>query len=197
MLHQNIRELFNKIPDIQIILYEFNLHVLTLSEIHIISNNYNDEDSLYDIPGYDFIKKNRIKGLDGGVSMFISNTLKWQRRYDLEGDDLESIWIEIFPHNAKRFLLSTTYRPPDRSKYLFKNFNTLVNDTLNVISSERKECIIMGDTNINYLDKNNHNDIKDIFMLNGYKKLVTKATRITEDSKTLIDTIFTNKPKNI
>ena len=197
MLHQNIRGLFNKIPDIQIILYEFNLHVLTLSEIHIISNNYNDEDSLYDIPGYDFIKKNRIKGLDGGVSMFISNTLKWQRRYDLEGDDLESIWIEIFPHNAKSFLLSTTYRPPDRSKYLFKNFNTLVNDTLNVISSEREECIIMGDTNINYLDKNNHNDIKDIFMLNGYKQLVTKATRITEDSKTLIDIIFTNKPKNI
>ena len=129
--------------------------------------------------------------------MFISSTLKWQRRYDLKRNDLESIWIEIFPHNAKSFLLSTIYRPPDGSKYLFKNFNTLLNDILNVISSKRKECIIMGDTNINYLDKNNHNDIKDIFMLNGYKKLVTKATRITEDSKTLIDTIFTNKPKNI
>ena len=51
----------------------------------------------------------------------------------------------------------------------------------------------MGDTNINYLDKNNHNDIKDIFMLNGYKQLVTKVTRIAEVSKTLIDTIFTNK----
>ena len=46
MLHQNLRGLFNKIPDIQIILYEFNLHVLTLSETHINSNNYNDEDSL-------------------------------------------------------------------------------------------------------------------------------------------------------
>ena len=34
-------------------------------------------------------------------------------------------------------------------------------------------------------------------MLNGYKQLVTKATRITENSKTLIDTIFTNKPENI
>ena len=42
MLHQNIRGLFNKIPDIQIILHEFNLHVLTLSETHINSNNYND-----------------------------------------------------------------------------------------------------------------------------------------------------------
>ena len=109
MLHQNMRGLFNKIPDIQVILYEFNLHVLTLSEIHINSNNYNDEDSFYEIPGYDFIKKNRIKGPDDGVAMFISNTLKWQRRYDLERDELEIIWIEIFPHNAKSFLLSTIY----------------------------------------------------------------------------------------
>ena len=156
MPHQNIRRLFNKIPDIQIILHEFNLHVLTLSETHINCNNYNDEDSLYDIPGCDFIKKNRIKGPDGGVAMYISNTLKWQRRYDLERDDLESIWIEIFPQNTKSFLLSTIYRPPDGSKYLFKSVNTLLNDTLNVISCESKECIIMGDTNINYLDKNNH-----------------------------------------
>ena len=109
MLHQNIRGLFNKIPDIQIILYEFNLHVLPLSETHININNYNDEDSLYDIPRYDFIKKNRIKEPDGGVTMFISNTLKWQRRYDLERDELESIWIEMFPHNAKTFLLSTIF----------------------------------------------------------------------------------------
>ena len=144
MLHQNIRGLFNKICDIQIILYECNLHVLTLSETHINSNNYNDEDSLYGIPGYDSIKKNRIKGPDGGVAMFISNTLKWQRRYDLERDELESIWIEIFPHNAKSFLLSTIYRPPDGSKYLFKNFNTLLNDALNVTSSKCKEWWIVN-----------------------------------------------------
>ena len=55
----------------------------------------------------------------------------------------------------------------------------------------------MGGTNISYLDKKNHNDIEDIFMLNGYKQLVTKATGITEDFKTLADTIFTNKPENI
>ena len=104
MLHQHIRGLFNKIPDIQIILSEFNLLVLMLSETRINSNNYNDEDSLYGILRYNFIKKNRIKGPDGGAVMFISNTLKWQRRYNLERDDLESMWIEIFLHNAKSFL---------------------------------------------------------------------------------------------
>ena len=143
------------------------------------------------------ILSRKTESRDSGVAMFISNISKWQRRYDFERNDLERIWIETFPYNAKIFLLSIIYWPPDGSKYLFKSFSTLLNDTLNLISSEPKECIIMGDTNINYLDKNNHNDIKDIFMLNGYKQLVTKATRITEDSKTLIDTIFTNKPENI
>ena len=71
------------------------------SQKHINSDSYNDEDPLNDIPGYDFIKKNRMKGPDGGVAMFISNTSKWQRRCDLKRDDLESIRIEIFPRNAK------------------------------------------------------------------------------------------------
>ena len=60
MLHQNIRGLVNRIPDIQIILHEFNLHVVMFSETHINSNNYNDGDSLYNIPGYDFILKETI-----------------------------------------------------------------------------------------------------------------------------------------
>ena len=95
------------------------------------------------------------------------------------------------------FLLSTIYQPLDGSKNLFKNFNALLNSTVDVISSKRKECIIMGDININYLDKSNHNGIKDIFMLNGFKQLFTKVTRVTQDSKALIETIFIKKPENI
>ena len=57
MLDRNVTGLFNKIPHNLIILHEFNLHVLTLSQTHINSNNYNDEDSLYDIPGYDLMEK--------------------------------------------------------------------------------------------------------------------------------------------
>ena len=85
---------------------------------------------------------------------------------------------------------------PLMDRNIFFINSTLYLDTLNVTSSKRKECVIMGDTNINYLDKSNHNDIKDIFKLNGYKQLVTKTTRITEDSKTPIDTIFTKKSRN-
>ena len=111
------------------------------------------------------LSRKTIKGPDGGVAMFISNTLKWQRRYDLERDDLESIWTEIFPHNAKMsFYLPSIDPLMDRNIFLKVS---ILNDTLSVISSQRIECIIMGDTSINCLDKNNHNGIKDIFMLYG------------------------------
>ena len=103
MPHQNIRGLFHKISDIQIILHEFNLYVLTLSKTHINSNNYNEEDSLYNITGQNFIKKNRIKGPDGGVVMIISDTLKWQRRYDRERNHYYKDLINENVNNPRQF----------------------------------------------------------------------------------------------
>ena len=55
----------------------------------------------------------------------------------------------------------------------------------------------MGDLNINYLDKNDHHDTKEIFTVNGFLQLLKSATRITENSSTLLDIILTNNPLNI
>ena len=105
--------------------------------------------------------------------------------------------LKYFHKTPKVFFYLPSIDPLTDGNIFLKISTLYLMTPLNVISSKPKECIIMGDTNINYLDKNNHNDIKDIFMLNGYKQLVTKATWITENSKTLIDKIFTNKPENI
>ena len=105
--------------------------------------------------------------------------------------------LKYFHKTPKVFFYLLSIDPLTDGNIFLKISTLYLMTPLNVISSKPKECIIMGDTNINYLDKNNHSDIKYIFMLNGYKQPVTKATRITEDSKTLIDTIFTNKLKKI
>ena len=39
--------------------------------------------------------------------------------------------------------------------------------------------------------------MKGLFQMHGYKQLIKTATRITDQSKTLIDVIFSNKPENI
>ena len=166
MLHQNVRGLFTNLQSVQEILHDFEtIDILTLSETHINTNTFNDEDNLYSIPRYTFIKKNRTNGHAGGVAMFISDRIKWKRRMDLEVDNVECLWIEIFQHKAKSFLLTSVYRPPDGSKYLTSNFNNTLDEILETVSSESKEIIMMGDINVNYIKKKDNRDIKSIFEL--------------------------------
>ena len=55
----------------------------------------------------------------------------------------------------------------------------------------------MGDVNCNYFVKEDHKEIKYIFTAFGLKQLVTKPTRITENSSMLIDVVLTNTPEKI
>jgi hypothetical protein len=115
----------------------------------------------------------------------------------LEKDDLETIWLEICFKNAKKFLICVLYRPPDSSKHTNKNFVESLCFVLNAIAEENKETTLLGDINCDYLKDNDHRDIKDLFIAYGYKQLVKNATRITENSETLIDVILSNSPEVI
>ena len=55
----------------------------------------------------------------------------------------------------------------------------------------------MGDLNINYLQQNNHRDIKTLISQWGFSQIIKKATRTTDTSSTLIDLLFTNRPNNV
>ena len=65
------------------------------------------------------------------------------------------------------------------------------------VSTENKECILTGDINCNYLVSSDHKEIKSILAYFGLKQLITSPTRITRESKTLIDVICSNEPHNI
>ena len=51
--------------------------------------------------------------------------------------------------------------------------------------------------NVIYLKPNESKEFKSMFYLNGFTQLITKPTRITKDSQTLIDIITTNSVENI
>jgi len=106
--------------------------------------------------------------------VYISVSLKWKRRCDFEHEQLECIWIEIFPDKAESWL----DRPPETSSYLPNNFNEFFNNMLKTASSRNiHDNILMGDINVNFLNKNN-NTIKSILALHRLKQLVTKATTV-------------------
>ena len=107
---------------------------------------------------------------------YINERLDWRRREDLECDDLECIWIEVFIKGLKNLLLCVMYRPPDSSLYQPINFKTLLHMQLKTAIKSNNEIIIMGDLNINYLDKTNHANIKTLLTLWGLTQTITQPT---------------------
>ena len=118
-------------------------------------------------------------------------------RLDLEQEDIECIWLEILFPKTKGFLIGIIYRPPDSSNHICANFNCKFESMLSALSSENKECLLTGDINCNYLMNSDHKELKSILAAFGLKQLITTPTRITQESKTLIDVICSNEPQNI
>ena len=194
IVHQNVRGLLTNFHMVENFTDTHKIDILTLSETHITETQ---DSSMFAIDGFTFLHKNRLSGSGGGVAVYIRDGINFNRRFDLEDENIENITIEVFVNKSKSFLISTFYRPPNSSKYLHKNFNKLFNDILSLLMELKKEIIIMGDMNTDYLKTNDNKEIKDIIKLYGLTQLVKKPTRITQETSSLIDIIATNEPSNI
>ena len=199
ILHQNVRGLSSNFDHIVELLRSFpNMDVLTLSETHL-QQGKSDEDpeALYSIPGYSFVNKPRKSGKGGGVAAYISEKFTYNRRLNLENDEMECIWLEMKPIKSSSYLIGVIYRPPDSSKHLPKNFNNSFDEMLRKACELSLETILMGDANVNYLVPGDGKDFKSIVSSNGLKQIIRKATRICDTTKTLIDIIATNSTATI
>ena len=117
-------------------------------------------------------------------------------RTDLNDPDIEILTIEICKQNVKPFLIATWYRPPNdpiETLYRFEN-------CLQLIDSDNKESIILGDVHYDFLSENlspQALELKFITRLYQYDHLISEPTRVTKDIRTLIDHFYTTNPQNI
>ena len=81
---------------------------------------------------------------------------------------------------AKHFIVSILYKLPTSSNYPPKNFIELLTQKLDLINNEKKELIIVGNLNINYLKRCDQTALKDLFAVYGFDQLITSPTRITK-----------------
>ena len=71
---------------------------------------------------------------------------------------------------------------------------------MNDVQMENKICYLLGDYNINILNYASHVHIVqfvDMMSSSGFLPLITRPTRVTATSSTLIDNIFTNYLEDI
>ena len=67
------------------------------------------------------------------------------------------------------------------------------------VKAERKTCYLLGDFNINLINVSNHiptAEFLEVMYSHAFTPLITKPTRVTSNTATLIDNIFTNSSRN-
>ena len=107
----------------------------------------------------------------------------------------ESLFIEYESLSKKKVVLGVIYRPNTAPWADIDIFSKSMIDIMDNINSEHRNCIIMGDMNIDILKYSKHektNDYVDNLFACGFMPVITKPTRVTDHSATLIDHIYIN-----
>ena len=125
----------------------------------------------------------------------MSDNLDFRIRTDIhayEDEVMESLFIEIVRPHERNVIVGIIYRPPNQN---VNDFVIRMNDVLGKISRDNEICYLMGDFNLNLLNNQNHN--ATVKFLDGlyshlFFPLITLPFRITSDTATLIDNIFSH-----
>ena len=145
------------------------------------------------IPEYTLLSKEQI-GKKGGVGILVKDGLKFRHRPDLESDfiALEHIVVEL-KGDKEPIILASCYRAPnsDQSEFLASYIALL-----NKVNTESKHDVIGLDHNLDLLKGSKHRNTHEFLERNLENRLlpcITKLTRITHTTATLIDNVFCSK----
>jgi hypothetical protein len=127
------------------------------------------------------------------VTILVEDTLQASLLNNLTRNTnlFESCAVSIGRGN-KQVNIIGVYKPPDAS---VDDFNTSFFHMINIPTVIRSKCAILGDFNINLAENNLPRSTKyfcDEFRSNTFFPVITEPTRVTENSSTLIDHIWTN-----
>ena len=144
------------------------------------------------IPGYDVERSDRRIKKGGGVCVLLSSRCKYTRRHDLESTNsacLESCFVELRNWNSN-IVLGSLYRPPNTD---ITGFQNKVQEIIKKVKSENKQIILGLDHNLDLLKEAQHSPTHEFLEMiydNGLIPTITRPTRITNSTATLIDNII-------
>lgn len=108
--------------------------------------------------------------------MYITSYIALARRTDIDNDNLESLWLELYLPKTKPIILGVFYRPDHWEEDLCKL---------------RTDCktIILGDFNICTIRKSNplYKFYMNVLNLLSLCQIIIDTTRVTCDIESIID----------
>ena len=154
-------------------------------------------------PNYSFVRCDRSSNIrGGGIITYIHKDVPYSPRHDLTTQTVESACIEIKLPFVAPILITNVYRPPSADSACDSELGIIMEK----ITSENKECFVLGDFNINFLClKSNSLSVIKSFQSLGLKQLVTEPTRTDtyytygsfSVTSTLIDHIYVLSKRNV
>ena len=192
LMHLNARSINKNIEAINQMLssLEISFDLIGISETWIPEGN-----DLIQMENYKFLCNGRKYRKGGGIGIYLKEAFNYKLRKDLsifDEDIMESLFIELVSEENTNIIVGVIYRAPDSDvKSFLKSFSEIT-EKLNL---ENKNCYLLGDFNINLLSVNDSyiaGEFLDIIYSSFFKPLISKHTRITTNTATLIDNIFTN-----
>ena len=169
--------------------FEHKPVVLALTETWIVENDPLDE---YDIVGYQPIESTsrlNSKRRSGGVAFYVKDGYYFKPISFNTEIECSIIYIRLDDNNTKN--VCVIYRPDTlRLKTFLDHFEKL----LHFLSSAKSERDLFGDFNIDTLiDDKDSRKYKNLLKAFGFKIQNNLPTRITINSKSCIDHLFTQK----
>ena len=155
--------------------------------------------ALYSVPGYSELHvKSRFSKQGGGVGLYFKNGIKFKiinEKSIFMDQVLETIFAEITLPSNKKAVVGSIYRPSSNHPTLtpneqFEQSIELLSNLLSDLTSVYDEIYIFGDLNIDVLKYSSckfATEYVDLLFSFGLLQTVTKPTRCTINSATLID----------
>ena len=195
LIHMNIRSLGPKFDEIQSELSLLGCEFDAVCFTETWLNSYNS--NLYNMTDYSAYHSCRpLDRRGGGIAVYIKckYLVTPITSCCLSVSFIESLFLEIVV-NSRKILLVTLYRPPDGSTILFTEKVEELLGMVNVRSYD--EVMICGDFNYDLLNSDADPRVRsflDVMNLYMCVPLISKPTRVTDRSATLLDNIFSNNP---
>ena len=127
---------------------------------------------------------------------YTKKTIHYTLRYDLSQMDegiFESLFIDV-QLGKDKITCGTIYRSPKQDKFSNIQFQVQLNNVLNTINASKNKAYSMRDLNYDLLqDSHTFTDnFVDTMYDHSFYPIINKPTRITQNSSTCIDHIWTN-----
>ena len=181
--------------NVQSFIHKRDILFAELSEFDIIgfTETWLDDNVTLDLLRFDSyipFRRDRPGDKHGGILVFVRDNIPAQRRYDLEPNGIECLWLEIRLRNRK-ILVGTFYRPPNSTPIVLSSIENSIDLAFNL---DIQDVIITGDFNLDMMKQASRSKVENIAQRYGMTQMISDPTHFTEHSSSLIDIFLVSNP---